>query len=107
MNSNVLDEGSKLIVGIQEAIDSYLLVNQAVPDNQQGELQGLLASITAIGIIIFPLLMMFIFGFFTEVGNYLYFPGSPFIISFVLIILCIVLYSKRSNKGESNIFPLA
>jgi len=34
MNSNVLDEGSKLIVGIQEAIDSYLLVNQAVPDNQ-------------------------------------------------------------------------
>jgi len=76
------------------------LMSQAVPDNQQGELQGLLTSITAIGMIISPLLMTFTFGFFTGVGNYLYFPGSPFIISFVLIILCIILYSKRSSKGE-------
>lgn len=76
------------------------LMSQAVPDNQQGELQGLLTSITAIGMIISPLLMTFTFGFFTRVGNYLYFPGSPFIISFILVILCIILYSKRSNKGE-------
>ena len=76
------------------------LMSQAVPDNQQGELQGLLTSITAIGMIISPLLMTFTFGFFTGVGNYLYFPGSPFIISFILVILCIILYSKRSNKGE-------
>lgn len=75
------------------------LMSQAVPDNQQGELQGLLTSITAIGMIISPLLMTFTFGFFTGVGNYLYFPGSPFIISFILVILCIILYSKRSNKG--------
>ena len=76
------------------------LMSQAVPDNQQGELQGLLTSITAIGMIISPLLMTFTFGFFTGVENYLYFPGSPFIISFILVILCIILYSKRSNKGE-------
>jgi MFS transporter, DHA1 family, tetracycline resistance protein len=76
------------------------LMSQAVPDNQQGELQGLLTSITAIGMIISPLLMTFTFGFFTGVGNYVYFPGSPFIISFILVILCIILYSKRSNKGE-------
>ena len=76
------------------------LMSQAVPDNQQGELQGLLTSITAIGMIISPLLMTFTFGFFTGVGNYLYFPGSPFIISFILVILCIILYSKQSNKGE-------
>ena len=76
------------------------LMSQAVPDNQQGELQGLLTSITAIGMIISPLLMKITFGFFTGVGYYLYFPGSPFIISFILVILCIILYSKRSNKGE-------
>jgi len=76
------------------------LMSQAVPDNQQGELQGLLTSITAIGMIISPLLMTFTFGFFTGVGNYLYFPGSPFIISFILVTFCIILYSKRSNKGE-------
>ena len=76
------------------------LMSQAVPDNQQGELQGLLTSITAIGMIISPLLMTFTFGFFTGVENYLYFPGSPFIISFILVILCVILYSKQSNKGE-------
>ena len=77
------------------------LMSQAVPDDQQGELQGLLTSITAIGMIISPLLMTLTFGFFTGVGNYIYFPGSPFIISFVLITLCIILYSKRSNKGDT------
>jgi MFS transporter, DHA1 family, tetracycline resistance protein len=76
------------------------LMSQAVPDDQQGELQGLLTSITAIGMIISPLLMTFTFGFFTGFGKYIYFPGSPFIISFALIVICIILFSNRGNKGE-------
>ena len=75
------------------------LMSQAVPDDQQGELQGLLTSITAIGMIISPLLMTFTFGFFTGVGSNIYFPGAPFFISFGLIALCLILFLKNKIKG--------
>ena len=74
------------------------LMSQAVPDDQQGELQGLLTSIAAIGMIISPLLMTSTFGFFTGDRTVLYFPGSPFIISLILIGFCILLFSKKSNN---------
>ena len=75
------------------------LMSQAVPDDQQGELQGLLTSITAIGMIISPLLMTFTFGFFTGVGSDIYFPGAPFIISFGLMAICLILFLKNKIKG--------
>jgi len=40
------------------------------------------------------------FGFFTGVGKYVYFPGAPYIISFVLIAICLILFLKRSSKNS-------
>jgi len=77
------------------------LMSQAVPDDQQGELQGLLTSISAIGMIISPLLMTSVFGFFTRDSAYLYFPGSPYIISLILIVCCIILFIARYQKANT------
>ena len=54
------------------------LMSQQVPPNAQGELQGGLASLTSLSSIITPPAVTQIFGYFTESGAPVYFPGAPF-----------------------------
>jgi DHA1 family tetracycline resistance protein-like MFS transporter len=73
-----------------------IMSRTAGPD-QQGELQGLLVSVSAIGMILSPLLMTGTFGLFTADGTPFYFPGAPFVLSMALVILSLVIFAGRER----------
>jgi len=68
------------------------IMSRTAHDNQQGELQGTLAAINAIAVIVAPLLMTQIFWYFTSGGPHFYMPGAPFILSAGLTLVCIWLF---------------
>ncbi len=61
-----------------------------VPDNQQGELQGLMASLSAIVAILSPLALTQLFGFFTAENAPVFFPGAPFLAASALMLLAMI-----------------
>ena len=68
------------------------IMSQSVGDDQQGELQGVLASISAVAMIVAPVAMTQIFAFFTKEGTVLYAPGAPFVLSMVLMAICLAIF---------------
>lgn len=68
-----------------------------VPDNSQGELQGVLSSITSVGTIIGPLLLTQIFAFSTREGGPIYLPGAPFLVSCMLMTLAVFVFLRSKH----------
>ena len=68
------------------------IMSRTAADNQQGELQGVLASINAVATILAPLIMAQTFWYFTAPGTPLYAPGAPFLLSAVLTMGCIAIF---------------
>ena len=75
------------------------MMSRRVSDDQQGELQGVLASVRAIAMIGSPLVMTGVFGWFTADDTALYVPGAPFYLAAALVILCaaIVITAPRAQ----------
>jgi MFS transporter, DHA1 family, tetracycline resistance protein len=73
------------------------IMSRTASADQQGELQGILTSISAIGVIISPLLMTNIFSYFTRDGTPFYFPGAPFILSMGLVLLSLAIFAGRKR----------
>lgn len=65
------------------------LMSEAAPDNEQGALQGLLSSATALALVISPLVMTTTFAAFTDGRFGLFLPGAPFLVSMALMGLCL------------------
>ena len=61
-----------------------------VSEMEQGELQGVIAGLSAVTSIISPLLMTFIFKFCSEQNGKIYFPGAPFLFAGLILLICIV-----------------
>ena len=61
------------------------LMSRRVPADAQGELQGALAGVLGVTLIISPVLMTQIFGHFTSADAPLYLPGAPFLAAAVLM----------------------
>ena len=55
------------------------LMSMRVPGNAQGELQGALAGVQGMTLVISPVLMTQIFGYFTDAQAPIYLPGAPFL----------------------------
>ncbi|MCA8833961.1 MAG: TCR/Tet family MFS transporter [Proteobacteria bacterium] len=70
------------------------VVSQAVSDDAQGELQGVIASITAVAAIISPLVMSGVFSFFIREGAPIYLPGAPFFLAAGLQIITLVIFVR-------------
>lgn len=70
-----------------------ILANQ-VPADAQGELQGAIASLNSLTAIGAPLLMTQLFGYFTANDAPLYFPGAPFFLAGLLVVLSLVLFAR-------------
>ncbi|GAB3333456.1 tetracycline resistance MFS efflux pump [Larkinella ripae] len=70
------------------------LISSQVPPNEQGELQGALASLASMTSIIGPLLMTHLFAYFTKPEAPVYFPGAPFLMGAVLILASVFLVTK-------------
>ena len=72
------------------------LMSNSVDDNAQGELQGVLSSLTAIASIVSPLIMTRTFSYFTGENAPIYLPSAPFLLSAVAILLALAVF-KRSG----------
>ena len=73
------------------------IMSRAAADNQQGELQGLLASINAVALIISPIMMTATFAYFAAKDAPVYFPGAPFLLSAVLIATALLIFAGRQR----------
>ena len=70
-------------------------MSNQVPQNEQGELQGINASMGSIAAIIGPLLMTQSFTYFTGPESPIYLPGIAFIIAGSLAILSLILFASN------------
>lgn len=75
------------------------IISNAVPPNEQGELQGALTSLISITSIIGPPLMTNLFSFFTGPSAPVYFPGASFLMGAILIAISGVL-TWRNLSGR-------
>jgi MFS transporter, DHA1 family, tetracycline resistance protein len=69
------------------------MMTRAIPDDAQGELQGAIASTISITSIIGPVMMASLFGHFSDAKG-LYFPGAPFLLAAVLMVLAILFFAR-------------
>lgn len=75
------------------------VISAEVPRNEQGELQGALASLVSLTAIVGPPLMTNIFYYFTHDQAPFIFPGAPFFLGFLLMaISAVIVYSVFKNK---------
>lgn len=81
------------------ALQGYMSGN--VPDNEQGNLQGGLTGLMSLSSIFGPLAMTGSFYYFTTPNSFIQFPGAPFIIAAVCMILSAIL-AVRSFKRNTN-----
>ena len=73
-----------------------------VDDSEQGELQGVLASVTAIATIISPLIMTNIFKYYTGANATVYLPGAPFGAAAVLALVGLIILYRSNHERKSQ-----
>ncbi len=69
------------------------IMSNQVPQNEQGELQGINASVGSIGAIIGPLLMTQSFTLFTSDNAPVYFPGIAFLLAAGLTVVAVLIFA--------------
>jgi len=77
------------------------MMSKATSAESQGELQGVLASVQGLAMIVAPLLMTSLFRGFTSENAVLYLPGAPFIAAAMLcgIAFAILLFSRAKPQA--------
>jgi len=78
------------------------LMSRAVGDDQQGELQGALTSLSALAMIISPMLMTTTFAAFTAETAPFYMPGAPFLLALILTLIAIALFMRHRTSGDAT-----
>ncbi len=69
------------------------LMSRKAGDDQQGELQGVIASLNAIAMVISPVIMTQVFFRFTRDGAPIHLPGAPFFLALILILISIGIFA--------------
>jgi DHA1 family tetracycline resistance protein-like MFS transporter len=70
------------------------LMSRATPDSQQGELQGVLAALHALSMIVSPLVMTAVFAQFARSDAAIYLPGAPFLLAMGLMLAGFALFLR-------------
>ncbi len=70
------------------------IMSKTVPANEQGELQGALASIGGLTSIAAPPLLTNLFGYFTSASAPVYFPGSAFFAASLFLAAAALLFAR-------------
>ena len=86
------------VVG-QPALQAIL--SQGTSDDSQGILQGVLGSLTAVSMIIAPISMTWVFSIFTETSTLFYYPGAPFAVSALLLIVGLIIFLNKLHEAEA------
>jgi len=74
------------------------LITSKFPPNEQGELQGGLTLLSSISLIIGPLVMGYSFKFFSHKDSNIYFPGAPYILGALLMLISVLLVIRSLKK---------
>jgi len=74
------------------------VISKHVPGNEQGELQGALASIGGVTSIVAPVLLTAVFSYFTGPKAPVYFPGSAFLAAGAMLALAALLIVRLDRK---------
>lgn len=74
------------------------LLSSRVPPNEQGELQGIMASMMSLSAIVGPLVMTDLFSRFTQTNPLGYIPEAPFLAAAVLTLLGLALCIRSLKK---------
>ncbi len=74
------------------------LTTSKVAQNEQGELQGVITIINSITVIIGPLIFSYIFYHFTHKNTNMYFPGAPYIMAAVLMLISVFIAIRSFKK---------
>ncbi len=82
------------LAGMAGPAVTSIMANQ-VPQNQQGELQGINASVGSVAAIFGPLIMTQSFAYFTGPDTPLYLPGVAFLIAAALAIIATSLFAAN------------
>jgi DHA1 family tetracycline resistance protein-like MFS transporter len=69
--------------------------------SEQGELQGGLTLLSSLSLVIGPLLMGYSFKFFTHKDSSIYFPGAPYILGAILVVISVLLVIRSLRKEKS------
>jgi MFS transporter, DHA1 family, tetracycline resistance protein len=83
------------------------IMSNAVPGDEQGNLQGALTSLISITAIMGPLLFTGIFKVYTEPGAETYFPGSSFLVAGIILVfstfLVLIALKKMKNMLSDEV----
>ena len=74
------------------------MATNKVAANAQGELQGAIAILNSLSVIIGPLLFGFVFYYFTNKNQGPYFPGAPYILAAILMLISTYIAMKSFKK---------
>ncbi|MCZ6641435.1 MAG: TCR/Tet family MFS transporter [Gammaproteobacteria bacterium] len=78
------------------------IVSARIPADSQGELQGAIGSIGSLALILSPPFMTQLFGFFTEPGTPVYFPGAAFMAAAMLTLLSLSVFARVLFRNETT-----
>jgi DHA1 family tetracycline resistance protein-like MFS transporter len=77
------------------------ILSKMTADDSQGELQGVLSSISALGMILSPLLMTTVFAWFAAEDAAIFLPGAPFLVSALLMLVCMVVFVPTLRRKQA------
>lgn len=79
------------------------MMSRAVPDDAQGELQGVLTSVNAVAMVLSPPVMAGAFFAFTKDDAFAYLPGAPFILSAILALFAIGIFIQAGRAQRATV----
>lgn len=77
------------------------LMSNRIPDNAQGELQGLISAVAGLSMVISPFVMTQTFAYFSAPGAPVYFPGAPFALAWLLILAAMLIALPFLKLGNT------
>jgi len=78
-------------LGILVGPAASALLSKSVDETRQGEVQGISASLNAIAFLIGPIILTNTFSFYTGSDAPVFWPGAPFGIAALIVVVCIPL----------------
>jgi DHA1 family tetracycline resistance protein-like MFS transporter len=87
--------------GIGNPAVQSVMSRQAGP-SAQGELQGVVASLSSVAAVLSPIMMTQLFAKFSVPASPVYFPGVPYFVSALLVFACVFVAAKKVVPGVQN-----
>lgn len=76
------------------------IISNQVSEKEQGEIQGALTSLVSITSVISPPVMTGLFAYYTDAKHVIYFPGAPFMLGAILILVAITFAVKTFSQHK-------